>query len=129
MSSTSSLTPGFVAAFCRLGETLLGTVHDRLELLATELHEEKFRVIQTFIWISAMIFTGMMALAFASITLVYIFWESARLTVLGCLTGGYITALGLMVVGFRRHVAGHPRPFAATLAELQQDRACIRPEN
>jgi NADP-dependent 3-hydroxy acid dehydrogenase YdfG len=35
-----------------------------------------------FAWISATVFTAFMAIAFASLTLVYAFWESARLPVL-----------------------------------------------
>jgi uncharacterized membrane protein YqjE len=128
-SSRDPSTTGFFASVRTFGDNLLATAQSRLELLSTELHEEKFRLIQTFIWISAIVFTGTMAVAFASITLVYVFWESARLTVLGGLTAGYAGALVWIVVAFRRYLARQPRPFAATLGELQQDRACIQPES
>ncbi|MDI1319099.1 MAG: phage holin family protein, partial [bacterium] len=74
---------GFMGAFRALGDSLLATVSDRLELFSIELQEEKFRLIQTFVWISAALFAGMMAITFASLTLVYLVWESARLAVLG----------------------------------------------
>ena len=60
------------------------------------------------------------------LTLVYLFWESARLTVLGGLTLLYAAVLVLIIVAFRRHLARHPKPFAATRQELSEDRACIR---
>ena len=59
----------------------------------------------TFIWISAAVFAAMMTLTFASLTLVYLFWESARLAVLGGLTAFFaavwlaLYALGLLCVG------------------------------
>ena len=112
-----------------LGDGLMASVQDRLELLSVELQEEKFRLIQTFIWISAAVFTGMMAITFASLTLVYLFWESARLAVLGGLTGLYAGTLVAIVVAFRRFLARQPKPFAATLQEIREDRACIRSEN
>ncbi|HEY0968776.1 MAG TPA: phage holin family protein [Opitutaceae bacterium] len=128
MDPHSSASPGFLSALSGLGENLIGTLHDRVELLALDLHEEKFRVIRIFIWISAIVFTGMLAILFASITLVYLFWDSARLAALGGFTLLYAVAFGVIVVAFRRHLANQARPFAASLRELNTDRACIRTE-
>jgi uncharacterized membrane protein YqjE len=126
METASSRHVGFLSSFRALGDGLLSTVQDRLELFSVELQEEKFRLIQTFIWISAAIFTGMMAIMFASLTLVYLFWESARLTVLGGLTVFYAGALVAIIIAFRRFIARQPRPFTATRQEIGEDRACIR---
>lgn len=68
----------------------------------------------------------MMAVTFASLTLVYLFWESARLAVLGGLAGFYAAALVAIIIAFRRFLARQPQPFAATLQEIKEDRACIR---
>jgi uncharacterized membrane protein YqjE len=112
-----------------LGDGLLASVEDRLELFATELQEEKFRLIQTVIWICAAAFTGMMAVIFASITLVYVFWDSARIVVLCGFTALYAGALVGVVIAFRRFLARQPRPFEGTLREIREDRVCIRSEN
>lgn len=120
---------GFLGSFRELGDGLLATVHDRLELISIELQEEKYRLIQTFIWISAALFTGMMAVTFASLTLVYLFWESARLAVLGGLAVLYAGALIAIIVALRRFLSRQPNPFAATLHEMGEDRACIRDES
>ncbi len=117
---------GFLHSFRVLGDNLLATVQDRLELFSVELQEEKFRLIQTFVWICAAVFTGMMAIVFASLTLVYFFWESARLAVLGGLTLLYTGALVAILLALRRFLASQPIPFAATRQELGEDRACIR---
>lgn len=111
------------------GESLLGMVHDRVELFSVELHEEKYRLIQIFIWISATVFTGMLALTFISITLVYLFWETARVAVLCSLTGAYVIAFVAILLTFKRFLASQPKPFAATLREFRKDDECIRPES
>jgi uncharacterized membrane protein YqjE len=129
METASSAPAGFLGSLRALGDGLLLTVQDRLELFSVELQEEKFRLIQTFIWISAAVFTGMMAVTFASLTLVYLFWESARLAVLGGLTVFYAGVLAVIVLAFRRFLARQPSPFSATREEIQEDRACIRSEN
>ena len=117
---------GYLHSLRTLGDSLLGSVQDRLELFTVELQEEKFRLIQTFLWISAAVFTAMMAITFASLTLVYLFWESSRLAVLGGLTLLYAGALAAIIVALRRFLARQPAPFAATLQELGEDRTCIR---
>ena len=118
-----------MSALRALGDGLLASGQERLELFSVELQEEKFRLIQVFIWISAAVFTGVMTITFASLTLVYLFWESARLAVLGGLTVFYAGVLLAIIIAFRRYRARQPVPFAATLSEIEEDRACIRPKN
>jgi uncharacterized membrane protein YqjE len=128
MAFGSSEHQGFLESIRTLGDSLLSSVQDRLKLFGVELQEEKLRLIQIFIWISAAVFTGMMTVTFASITLVYLFWESARVAVLLGLTIFYAAALVIVVVSFRRYLARQPSPFDATLGEIEKDRECIRKE-
>jgi uncharacterized membrane protein YqjE len=117
---------GFLGALRSLGDGVLGTVKDRLELFSVELQEEKYRLVQTMLWISAAVFAAIMATTFVSLTLVFLFWQSAQLAVLGGLAAFYTTALVVIVIAFRRFLARQPKPFAATLEELGADRSCIR---
>jgi uncharacterized membrane protein YqjE len=126
MESTTPAPQGYLSSLRSLGDGFLSSVQDRLALFTVELQEEKFRLVQTFIWISAAVFTGMMAVTFASLTLVYLFWDSARLVVLGGLALLYASALVAIIIAFRRYLARQPSPFAATLHEIGEDRACIR---
>jgi uncharacterized membrane protein YqjE len=126
MEKTTSGSAGIMGSLRALGDSMLASVEERLELFSIDLQEEKFRLIQTFVWISVGLFTGMMAVMFASLTLVYAFWESARLAVLGGMATFYAVTLVVIIVAFRRFIARQPRPFAATLQEISQDRACIR---
>jgi uncharacterized membrane protein YqjE len=120
---------GYLSALRSLGDGFLAGVQDRLALFTVELQEEKFRLVQTFIWISAAVFTGVMAVTFVSLAVVYFFWESARLAVLCGLGLVYCAAFVAIIVAFRRYLARQPSPFAATLHELGEDRECIRPRN
>jgi uncharacterized membrane protein YqjE len=129
METATSRSPSVLSSLRSLGDGLLASVHDRLELISIELQEEKLRLIQTFIWISAAVFSGLLAIVFASLTLVYLFWDSARLAVLGGLALFYAATLVAVVVAFRRYLARQPNPFAATLEEIGEDRACIRSRN
>lgn len=107
-------------------EGLLASVHDRIELLSLELQEEKQRLIQVFIWISVLVFLAILATVFASLVLVVLFWETARVAVVSSLAGAYVAALVAVAVSFRRYLAHQPKPFAATLNELKKDRECFR---
>jgi uncharacterized membrane protein YqjE len=117
---------GSVRAFA---DGVLGSVHERIELLAVELHEEKHRLVQIFIWISSIVFLAMLATVFASLAVVVLYWDTARVQVVCLLAAAYAVALVAVVFGFRRYLKRQPRPFSATLNELKQDRECIRPEN
>jgi len=129
MDTPTSAPVGYLSSLRTLGDGFLASAQDRIELFTVELQEEKFRLIQTFVWISAAIFMGMMTITFASLTLVYLFWDSSRLAVLGGLTVLYAGALAVIIIAFRGYIARQPSPFAATLHEIEEDRACIRNES
>jgi uncharacterized membrane protein YqjE len=120
---------GLLGSLRGFADGLIGSAHDRLQLLAVELQEEKNRLIQIFIWISAIVFLAMLAVVFASMALVVLLWETSRITVVCSLAGVYIAALVVAVIGFRRYLKRQPKPFAETLNELREDRECIRAEN
>lgn len=126
MESSTPDAAGFLNSLRNLGDGLLAIVQERIKLFGIELQEEKLRLVQIFIWISAAIFTGMMAITFGSIALVYLFWESARLAVLLGLTALYSGALVVIVLAFRRYLSRQRHPFDATLGEFEKDRECIR---
>ncbi|OIQ98018.1 hypothetical protein GALL_199390 [mine drainage metagenome] len=129
MKTDASGPPGLVESLRSLGDGLIAAVQDRVELFSIEFQEEKLRFIRVLVWIAAAIFSGVMVMLFASMTLVYLFWESARITVLVGLTAFYLAALFVTVVVLRRSFVGQPGPFAGTRRELGDDRTCIRGRN
>lgn len=126
MKTAAPAHVGWLQSLRSLGDDVLGGVQERLELFTVELQEEKFRLIQTFVRISAAVFAAMLAITFASLALVYLCWETARFTVLVGLAVFYTSALVVILVTLRRYLDRQPKPFAATLHELNEDRACIR---
>lgn len=121
METPAPSSRGFFASLQGLGSGLIATLHDRVELFSLELHEEKFRLIQIFIWISSAIFFGMLTIAFGSAALVYQFPEESRGKALLGLTFFFaLTVVGL-ILGFRHYLKRQPKPFSGTLNELKED--------
>ena len=129
MEPESPPPAGILGSIRVLADGLLATAQDRIGLISVELQEEKFRLIQIFFWISAVFFSGVMAITFVSLTLVYLFWDRARLAVLIFLAVGYTVSLVALIVAFRRYLARQPALLATTLQELEEDRECIRRRN
>jgi uncharacterized membrane protein YqjE len=125
MDSPETGSPGLLGSLRGLADGLLGSAHDRLELVAIELHEEKYRLIQIVIWISAIVLLALLTLVFVSFALVVVLWETARVTAVCSLAGVYLAALVGVIFAFRRFLDKQPKPFAGTLAELRNDRECI----
>lgn len=129
MDVRAPASSGLLASIRGLADSLLNSARERIELVALELQEEKLRFLQTMIWIAASVFSAMLAITFASITIVYLFWDSARLAVLGGFTIFYGVAFWIVLRKCRQCLTRQPRPFEATLGELQNDRACIQPRS
>jgi uncharacterized membrane protein YqjE len=129
MDTRAPVSGGLLGSLRGLADTVIVSARERLELLGLELQEEKLRFVQSLIWIAAAVFTAMLAITFASITIVFLFWETARLAVLIGLTTFYAIAFGWVLWKCRDYLTRQPRPFDATLNELQKDSACIRPRS
>lgn len=129
MTAPPAAAGGFMGSLRRLGDGLLAGLQGRVTLFSVELQEEKFRLIQIFVWISATVFTGMMAAVCLSLTLVFSFPSGSRLAVLGSLAVFYSLALVALVVAFRRYLARQPLPFAATIEEIAADRDALRAQD
>jgi len=128
VDTPASSSSGLLGSLRGFADGLIGSVHDRIELVAIELHEEKYRLVQILFWVAGIVLMGFLAILFASFALVIWLWETARLATVCGLAALYIAALVGVIFGFRRYLARQPKPFAATLGELKEDRACIRPE-
>lgn len=127
MDAVAGKSSGVFSAASKLIEGLLSSAQNRVQLLSIEFQEEKLRLVQLFIWVAATVFAGMMTIGFASITVVFLFWENARLLALAGATVFYAAGFGVLCWQFKRYISRQPKPFEATLGELTRDRACIRP--
>ncbi len=107
-------------------DTLLGAAQTRLALLTVELQEEKLRLARLlFMTVLAALFLGF-ATVFAALWVTVALWDSHRLLALGLSTGLFLV-LGLAAASVAaRTVAAGSRLFAASLAELGNDRDALK---
>ena len=107
----------------------LGLLQTRLELLATEFQEEKLRLGSLLGYAAAAFFFLGFGAMMLALFLTVLLWDSHRLLALGIFTAlflaiGIIAALAAARIGRQGS-----RLFAASIAELAQDREMNRPEN
>jgi uncharacterized membrane protein YqjE len=123
---TESARPGGLFVSLKgLVTTGLGMAKTRLELLVTELEEEKARLLGMLLY-GAVAFVLLAAgLLFLAVFLTVLLWDSNRLLVLGVFSalflGGGVVAL-MVTLNISRTKS---RLLSATLAELERDRAAL----
>src|ERR1041385_3374908 len=98
-------------------------VRTRLEILSTELEEQRE-------WMQSLVLLAVAGLFFVSIGLVMLtlfvvalFWESHPIAVLGAFAGIYLAAGIWAMLPFRRKLTARPKLFQATTEELAKDEA------
>jgi uncharacterized membrane protein YqjE len=112
----------------RIIDTLLGSVQNRVELFATEVQEEKCRLVEAMLCAAAVAACGMMALTVVTLTVVLYFWDNGRIPALVILSLIYCIGTGVAWRSLRKQLRGRT-PFCGTLQELNKDRSCLRAEN
>lgn len=113
---------GLLNSLKGLAATLVGVAQTRLEILSTEIQEEKIRIGQIVVLGFAALFFISLGIVFLAAFLTVLFWESHRLFILGTLTllflGAGITATLLA----RAKASEESRLFTDSLGELAKDR-------
>ncbi len=105
-----------------LSGSLVGLVQTRLELLSTDIAEERVHLTRLLVLGLLALFCFGMGVVLLAMLIVVVFWDTHRLAALGGLTGFFLAA-GAGLVAFALHKARtRPRLFQATLAELSKDR-------
>jgi uncharacterized membrane protein YqjE len=113
--------PGLVGSITRLGRTALALLRTRLEILATEIEEERVRFAGLVLLVAAIAFCVQMAVLLGVILLVVLLWESHRLLTLGVLAAAFLVVGVGLFLWLRHHLRTRPRMFASTLGELAKD--------
>lgn len=112
---------GLMSSMQRLLGSLLSVVQTRIEIVATELEEERERV-------KGLVLYGVFALVFISLGMITLtvfvalwLWESYGVHALGVI-GVVLLGTGIAIaLRARRNERARPRLFATTLAELRKD--------
>jgi uncharacterized membrane protein YqjE len=112
-------------ALARLADALVGLARTRLELVTIEYTEERARVTQQLALLLAGIGCVLFALLFAAAAVVIYFWDTYRfIAILGVIA--FFVVAGALLLWRRAEIAQTaPTPFAATVAELDKDRAAL----
>ncbi|MFS8086247.1 MAG: phage holin family protein [Acidobacteriota bacterium] len=116
---------GLIASLRRMGSTLVGIAQTRLELLSTEVEEERARV-------SAILVHGYVTIACLSVgillaTLVFVLaWWDRNPVVAVAIPAFVFCAAGIWsLLRLRAVLRRKPKVFAASIDELAKDRATL----
>ena len=97
----------------------------RLQLLATELQQEKLRLLESLAWLVVAAMACCVGLLLFSLFVVLLVEPAHRLLALGVLSLAFLVGAGLAWrMALRRQQAGGA-PFEASLDELRRDRAAL----
>lgn len=112
---------GLFASLRGLVTTGVATVRTRLELLATELQEEKARLVGLVVYGAVAAIFLSVGLIFLAVFLTVLLWDSHRLLVLGMFTMLFLVGGTVAFITARRHANTPSGLFSASLAELARD--------
>jgi uncharacterized membrane protein YqjE len=117
---------GLFVSLRRLIGTALELGQVRLELLGTELEAQKLRILDALIWAVLGVMCVVVGVVLLAGCIVVLFGEGYRLQALAVLTLAFLAGGGLAIRQARTRLKTPPGAFAASVAELAQDRAALR---
>ena len=122
IEKTPGESRGLLESLTTLAATLVAIAHTRLDLLSTDVEEERAQVLSLLVLALVALYCFGIGVVLAAILLVAAFWDTHRLLVLGSLAGFFLAA-GMVAGAYAMHKARtKPRLFAASLSELLKDR-------
>ncbi|MBI4195023.1 MAG: phage holin family protein [Betaproteobacteria bacterium] len=113
---------GLIQSVRRLAATLVAAIQTRLELLATEIEEERACILQLLLWGCVALFFLGLGVVMLTFFVVLLFWGTDRLLVTFLLAAAYLAAGVAVAVLVRNKVRSRGKLFSASLAELSKDR-------
>jgi uncharacterized membrane protein YqjE len=116
---------GILARLRAIVAALLALVATRLELLSVDLQEGLWHAAGVLLLTMAALALGCLALAMLGFTIVIAFWADHRLRAAALVMLGYALLALAAGLAARRRLRARPRFLAASLAELEADRAAL----
>ena len=113
--------PGLAGSLSRLGRSALALLRTRLEILGTEIEEERIRFAALALAVAAIAFCLQMAVLLFVAFLVVLLWETHRLASLGTFAAFFLVAGVVGILVLTRRLARRPKLFASSLGELMKD--------
>jgi uncharacterized membrane protein YqjE len=126
MSDDAGRAVGVLDSLRKLGSSVLAAVQTRLELVATDIEEERAWVGRIAALVALAAFCLALAVNLAVLFLVVLFWDTNRLLAIGVLAAAFAAFALALGLAARNTSSRRPRLFSATLAELRKDREDLR---
>lgn len=111
---------GLFDSIRNLVATSVAIIQTRLEILSTEVEEEKIRIAQLLMFAALSFFFLSLGVVFLALLLVVLFWDTNRVAVLGSLAGIFLAAGVISWLAYRTKTKS--KIFATSISELAQDR-------
>ncbi len=107
--------------------TLIAIAHTRMELLSTELEEERMHLYSMLVWAVVALFFAGFGIVLATLFVVLVLWDTHRLVALGIPAVLFLLGAALAWRVVLGKVKAKPRLLAASMAELSKDREHLAP--
>jgi uncharacterized membrane protein YqjE len=107
-------------------DTVVSILHNRAELLTTELEEELRRLIGVALWALAGVLSLIIGASLVAIMVILAIPDQWRVLIAGGLGLVFLVVAVIGFVSVRKILRAKPRPFDATLRELEKDRDHLR---
>ena len=121
MDAGENENTGLFSSVKRLGSTVLAILHNRLELLAVELQEERARLVNTVLLTALIVLLAGFTLITAATALVIVVWVKFGVNGIFAASGAGLVAT-LLTYWWLHTRLKNWRPLPGTLAELKKDR-------
>lgn len=119
---------GLLDSLKSFAQSLLALAQTRLELLASEIEEQRAFVLREMLVAVVAAFCLGLGVAFAALFCVILVWDHAvaRLIVVGLFALFFLAACGALVVVMRALARERPRIFSTAIREVSRDRESLR---
>ena len=118
---------GILHSLRNLAATLIALLQDRIELLVTELEEERLRLLQLLFWAAAALLFFAIGLLLLILLLVVLLWDSYRVTSIVVIASAFL-GLGIYTAIRVRNLAqARPRLLTTSIDQLSKDREQLTP--
>lgn len=116
----------FGGSLRRLGDSVVGLIETRLQILALEWAEERVNLVRMLMVVFVVLWCLHLAIVLGLVYLLMVVGDENRVTVLGLAALALLLTAGGCALGLRAWLKQRRPMFATTIAELRKDREWIR---
>lgn len=120
---------GLFASLRRLLATALEMAQVRLDILGTEVEQEKRRLFDGLLWGAVALLVLGIGLVLLCGFVILLFWDGYRLAAAGAMTLLFLAGSVLLMREARQRLRNPTSMFHASVAELERDRAGLQASN